>query len=162
MGNNNFVLQFCTVRAWFIYSMLLLYGEKFQAMTRDLHWECSQVSEGQPAWVDFKVLLGKQNAVFLVQQSLRAKDPVPPVILSFTLRVNQKINGNVGRPLEEKKMSSLAHRLYSMTFGFLKEAARRKKFFFCLDFGSKREVAITLFSQSSSRAHRTSLKRYFS
>lgn len=68
-------------------------------------------AEGQPAWVDFKVLLGKQNAVFLVQQSLRAKDPVSLVILSFTLRVNQKMNGNVGRPLEEKKMSSLAHRL---------------------------------------------------
>lgn len=162
MGSNNFVQQFCTVRVLFIYSMLLLSGENFQAMTTDLHWKRSQASEGQPARVGFKVLLGRQNAVFLVQQSLRAKDPVSPGILSFTVRVNEKINGNVGRPLEERKMSSLARRLVEHNIRVSERSSKDKGIFFCFNFGSRREVTVKLFSQSFSRAHRISLKRCFS
>lgn len=81
----------------------------------------------QQGRVDIGVLLENQIAVFLVvQQSLRAKDSVSPVLLCFTLRIDNKINGNVGRPLEERVAWHTDW--YSMTFGFLKEKVKTKEF----------------------------------
>lgn len=81
----------------------------------------------QQGRVDFGVLLGNQIAVFLVvQQSLRAKDSVSPVLFCFTLRVDDKIRGSFGRFLEER----VAWHIDCMTFGLLKEEAKTKEFSF--------------------------------